>query len=223
MYLVVDKNLEVGQRLNRSDVSQNLYKSLSGEDIYYPKLKKTFTATYSTSPTGDVNCDLLDDFDYVLSLYEYVYMVKENDNSIVIDKKLNDNEYIDLILDIMIKSNKYKEELYDIAKLISKRLNGDDLIYSIYDKIGFIVSNLSGDEVGWMNLMQAIYKVVPDKSIVKSECLNKMCNNFIKNIDNSFILLDEEKEFLDKCFKKYYKGNYDKAIFDKMPVCDLPF
>ena len=71
--------------------------------------------------------------------------------------------------------------------------------------------------------MQAIYKVVPDKSIVKSECLNKMCNNFIKNIDNSFILLDEEKEFLDKCFKKYYKGNYDKAIFDKMPVCDLPF
>lgn len=221
VFLVLNEEMECNQKINKEEFRENLFVDLTKDNLYYEKLVSTFTSNYSVSPTGNVECDLLDDCDYELDLYKNIYIVKNENDDLIIERKLTDSEYINIAIDLMMSSGN-RDNLFDIAEVLKGRVvNEEDLVY-ILGKISGIVKTLNGDEYGFMYLFRTLDEIIPD-TYFKKNYMETLCDCFIKDINIIGLVTDEDKLYLERSLNKYYTKEYDKNILEDLTVEDIPF
>lgn len=224
MYLVSNKNINCGDKVKKQDIKNSIFFNLKLKDCYYEKLVESYSCKYSVSPLiGSVDCDLIDDYDYVLDFYEYIYEVIEVDGYMVVKKRYNDNEYISLVLDLILLSKNKKGRLYSIVELLNHKVIQDDGLDSIIVKIKRVMESVSHEDYGLVCLLKTLNDMIPVTYIKRDDFMKFLSGYFIENISVVPLITDEEKLFLSDFLNKFSAKKCSEEILKGLEVIELPF
>ena len=224
MFLITDKQLEINQTIKRNDIYGKFISKLSSKDLYLEKLVKSYTTSFKASITGDVECDLLDDYDYSLELCDYIYLVEGVNGNFIVKDKLTDSNYTKSAIDTILASNT-KDKLISISNVIKHKSIEDESTFNyISEKIINYISVMTEEEnYGFIGLLQTIHFNISDNFINKAKCIESLINYFLENYNSIGLICDTELVFVRDCLDKYYSKSYDLEVFDSIDTCELPF
>ena len=224
MYLLSNKKIENGSTVERKDHRGLFFEKLNSNNLYYNKIVKSYSASYSVSSTGDVDCSLLDDFDEEPTLYEYIYEVEEDGfYNLKINKRLSDYEYMKLVVSLILDKKKRVDIPYRVAEVLENNvIRGDELI-SVLELIKTKLGNLSGNEYGFLTLFKRIESLLLDEYACKNEYMKSLCEYLSNNIDLIGIVTGEEMEYLRNTFEKYKVENEYIKNLNNLKCEELPF
>lgn len=227
MYLMLNKDIKCGEKISKKDIKDNLFVRLNLKDFYYKKLVSSYSSSCIISPTGNVECELLDDFDYVLDLYDFVYEVVQDDESFVVKKRFNDSEYIELVVDLIVASGAKKGCLYSITEVLKKKSIKKEKDFSyVLDGVKNIMKNLDDNEYGFVYLLKTLEQVIPDTYPKKKYYMGFLCDCLIEKIEgvNTLgLITEEEKIFLNEFLNMYSKKEWNIDALKNFNVVEMPF
>lgn len=223
MYLISNKNIENGSKIDREEYRDNLFLNLSVENIYHEKLIESYSSRCNVSPTGDVVYELLDDYEYILSLYDYIYEVEKRDDELFVTNKLDNGDYVLKVIKLIKSSKKDKDNLYRIAEVLEKKVVEEDKLLPVLELVKDVVENLKGYEYGFVYLFRTIDEIIPNTCIKRNYYMNFLCKCLVRNIENIGLITDEEKLFLEKCFQEYCVEEYENLNLEKLIIEEMPF
>ncbi|MBQ8997140.1 MAG: hypothetical protein IJ086_15830 [Clostridium sp.] len=224
MFLITNKQLKINQILKRSEINGRVLSKLSSKDLYLEKLIKSYTTSFKTSITGDIECDLLDDYDYSLELCDYIYLVEGDKGNFIVKEELNDMEYIKLAIDTILNSST-KTKLMSISNLLAHKLIKDESTFNyLSDKIISYIPNMTTEEnYGFISLLEAIELKISDNFTNKTKCIEYLIEYFLEHHNSIGTICDAELAFIKDCLNKHYSKSYDTSIFDSIDTYELPF
>ena len=224
MFLITNKQLEINQTIKRNDINGKFTSKLSSKDLYLEQLVKSYTTSFKASLTGDIECDLLDDYDNSLELCDYIYLVEGVNGNFIVKEKLNDSDYTKLAVDTILANNT-KDKLISISNVIKHKSIEDESVFNyISEKIINHLSIMTEEEnYGFISLLETIHFNISNDFVNKSKCIESLIDYFLENYNSIGLISDYELVFVRDCLDKYYSKSYDLEIFDSIDTCELPF
>lgn len=223
MFLITNESLQVNQKIDKGNIKGKILEKITSNSLYLEKLVKSYNTVYRTTATGNVDCDLLDDYDYSLELCDHIYTIKSEGSDLIITSELDDNEFCKLAVNAIFDNKDKADTLISIVNVLRNKSINEDTFNFVSDRIISYITNLGDNNCGFRYLLHVLDCKIPDSYSNKSKCIESMLDYFFKKPESLGLICDSDIVFIKGCLRKYYSKEYNPDFFDDIIVSELPF